>query len=436
MAKPKSNYSTIKVKDNKYITIYFRNTHFRSGYQISDETDFNKTTKKFSTKWKKQNPNGLEAIENLKQKIDTLIAKARGEKQDELQYIKSQLEEEKSRTLKIRIANEQKPSVVFEKYVEKVINRKINKANTKQRHTTHLNKIKWYEQTDKRSIAEVDKDYIYDFIKWMAEEKIYIQNVKKRVNSNKPFEASKKVRNTNATIKRWLTDFNTFLYWVEKNNKFLKFPHEEILEYSRSLDTPDDAQEIIALTQTQWLVLRDYVLPNHQKGIQSSLDAFRFCCWTGLRSSDLRKLNQAYILEDGKTICMPATKTGHKFWVKMNPNALKIFKKYNNDFRDKFPTVQRLSINLRKILREIPEFQHNDIKRIYCLEEIEELPVKNYEKFTFHSSRRTFVTNCLRTRPDIELVRKMTGWSDMRQLEAYLDYANASIDKMDEILNF
>lgn len=133
---------------------------------------------------------------------------------------------------------------------------------------------------------------------------------------------------------------------------------------------------------------------------------------------------------------MPATKTGHKFWVKMNPNALKIFKKYNNDFRDKFPTVQRLSINLRKILREIPEFQHNDIKRIYCLEEIEELPVKNYEKFTFHSSRRTFVTNCLRTRPDIELVRKMTGWSDMRQLEAYLDYANASIDKMDEILNF
>ena len=75
MAKPKSNYSTIKIKDKRYITIYFRNTHFRSGYQISDLSEFNKTTKKFSSNWKKQNPKGLEAIEkvNLKKKKAKLL---------------------------------------------------------------------------------------------------------------------------------------------------------------------------------------------------------------------------------------------------------------------------------------------------------------------------------------------------------------------------
>lgn len=436
MSKPHSNFSIIKIKDKRYITLYYRNHHFRTGFNINNETDFDKKNQKFNLKWRKENQGAEDSILNFKLKIDTLIRNARQEGLDELVFIKTTLAEEKNEFKKTKISNSVKPSEIFKEFIKEVIVKEVKKENSKQRFSSHFNKIVWFEesQKDTTSLDEIDMDYIYRFIRWMAKEKVYTQVVTEDKQWGRSFTAKKTVKNTNSTIKRWLSDFNRFLLWCSTNNKKLNFPHKEIIKLATSLKSSADNQEIIAMTKGQWEAFKNFKLPQKLIGLQNTYDAYAFSATTGLRASDLRKMHSVHVVNE-RTISMLTTKTSHKFNVRMNDTAFAIYNKYNQDFREKFPTIQRLSINLRKILKEIPEFQFNDIKYEYILENVTEIPVKNYEKFSHHSSRRTFITNCIRNGAKLSHIQRFTGWQDLKQLKNYLDYVNAD-DNEDAILNF
>jgi integrase len=120
----------------------------------------------------------------------------------------------------------------------------------------------------------------------------------------------------------------------------------------------------------------------------------------------------------------------------MSDDAFEIYNRYAQDFRSKFPTIQRLSINLRKILALIPEFQHDSVKYEYYLDEVVEVPVKNWEKFTFHSSRRTCATLLIANNAPSSFILKTLGWTNLRMLENYLDVLNSQNDKEKSYFNF
>jgi integrase len=432
MAKRNTNYSTISIRQNKYVTLYFKNTRFTTSYVIDGAEDFNKISQKFSSKWQNSNSGAVEVIEKYKIKIDSLIKNARAEGVDELEYIKRAIEEENNKLKRANISDNQVISDAFDEFYNKVIDKEIKRENSKLRFKSHLNKLRWFEEKDKTTLSGVDMDFIYSFIKWMAEEKKYIQHVTEDAAWGRTYTAEKSARNSNSTIKRWLNDFNRFLKWCSVSNPSLLFPHEEISKLSYSLKTNADNQEIVAMSKKQWEAFKEFKLPQHLKGLQKSYDAYYYCVKTSLRYSDFKKLNMGYV--DDKTITMRATKTNYKFVVKMAEDAWNIFKKYNFDFSD-FPTTQRLSINLRKILKQIPEFQGDSIKYEYYLEKVDEIQIKEWEKFTFHSSRRTSASLLISCGANTGFVMKTLGWSNARMLEKYLAVLNSE-DAEDSYFNF
>jgi integrase len=433
MVKRNAIYAKISTRNNKYVTIYFKNHHFPTPYRIENTKDFNRDTQKFSKDWLKNNPDALEIIENLKLKINTLIKKAREEGLKELAFVKRSLEEENNKIKRANITDNIKISEAFKKFIFKVINKEIKRANSKERYNSHLNKIVWFEETNDTKLSQITMDYIFDIIRWMAEKKTYVQEVNKDKKWGRTYTATKTVRNSNSTIKRWLSDFNRFLKWCAANNNTLSFPYEEISKLSYSLKTPQDHQEIIAMTPQQWEAFKNFKLPSHMSMYQNSYDAYYYCVKTGLRASDFSKLYNAYVTD--RTIVMKASKTDARFEVTMSDDAHEIYLKYGCDFRSKFPTIQRLSINLRKILALIPEFCHDDIKYEYYLDEVVEVPIKNYEKFTFHSSRRTCATFLAMSAPSA-FILKTLGWTNLRMLENYLDVLNSQDNKEKSYFNF
>lgn len=433
MAKSHRNYSVIKLKDKRYITLYFRNFHFRTGYKVNDENDFNQKTHKFSSKWLKENQGAFEAIENFKLKVDSLIKEARSQGVNELEYTRRELNQENKNIKKINILDTHKLSEIYEDWIEIVTKNK--RENSKKRYYTNLSKIKWYEKEKKQiNLSHINEKFILDFITWMAIDKVFEQEITVEGEFGRTYDIKRKAKNTNITIKRWLSDLNTFLKWCSKNNKNLIFPHDEITQIAKELKTPSKDQEIIAMTMEQWEAFKQFEIPKNQPALQKTYDFYVFAVNTGMRSGDIKKLFSAYVID--KEIKMRATKTGVFFFVDMNKTAYKIYQKYNCDFRNVFPCVQQLNKNLRKILSKIPEFQHDDIKYQYVLNNIDEIQVKNYEKFTIHSARRTCTSFLALKKAPISYIMRTLGWVNTRMLENYLDILNAKNDKEQSYLNF
>ena len=84
--------------------------------------------------------------------------------------------------------------------------------------------------------------------------------------------------------------------------------------------------------------------------IEETRDLFIVGCWTGLRRSDLSRLNKAYFDVKNKTITVTAEKTKRQIVIPMHPFVLELWHKYNGEFpslRDK----HRANIHIRECAR-------------------------------------------------------------------------------------
>lgn len=147
---------------------------------------------------------------------------------------------------------------------------------------------------------------------------------------------------------------------------------------------------------------------------QHILDAFLFCCYTGLRFSDFRTMTSSNIvpINRKKWLCLKMQKTNLE--IKLPLELL--FEGKALDIIDKYETIEQMAAipinaDTNKILSDIAE--KSKIKK----------------HFTFHTARHTCATLLIHQGVAITTVQKLLGHTSVKTTEIYSEVLSSTIVK-------
>jgi len=141
--------------------------------------------------------------------------------------------------------------------------------------------------------------------------------------------------------------------------------------------------------------------------MEQTRDLFIIGCWTGLRRSDLNRLNKASFNVEAKTITITTEKTKRQVVVPMHPFILELCNKYNG----KFPTLCDRS-KTNKHLQECARHAKVD-DEVRIVEnrggKVSTLVYKKYQLVGMHTGRRSFATNMYKRKFPTIAIMRLTG---------------------------
>uniref|UniRef100_UPI00321B38BE site-specific integrase n=1 Tax=Phocaeicola vulgatus TaxID=821 RepID=UPI00321B38BE len=143
------------------------------------------------------------------------------------------------------------------------------------------------------------------------------------------------------------------------------------------------------------------------------LDAFLFCCYTGLRYSDFVNLNEKNIVKmDGKLwLIFDSVKTGTEVKLPLNllfeGKALTLLQKYQGKWSSFFSIKNNSSVN-------------KELIRIGKLAKIS-------KHFSFHSARHTNATLLIYKGANITTVQKLLGHKNLATTQIYGEVMGSTI---------
>ena len=141
--------------------------------------------------------------------------------------------------------------------------------------------------------------------------------------------------------------------------------------------------------------------------IERTRDLFIIACWTGLRRSDINRLEKATFNLKDKTITTTAEKTKRPVIIPMHPMVMAIWKKYNGRFPhlgDKGKTNNHLRECARHagIDDEVRIVENRAGKATTLI-------YKKYQLVGMHTGRRSFATNMYKRRFPTIAIMRLTG---------------------------
>jgi integrase len=150
-------------------------------------------------------------------------------------------------------------------------------------------------------------------------------------------------------------------------------------------------------------------------------DVFCFCCFTGLRYSDVLNLKRSNI--KGDTIEFTSIKTAESLIIDLNTYSQAILDKYKNfPFKDDkcLPVISNQKMNeYLKELGQAAKFKSPETIVYYKGAERIEDTFQKWQLMTTHMGRRTFVTNALFLNIPSEVIQQWTGHKDHKVFEKY-----------------
>lgn len=225
----------------------------------------------------------------------------------------------------------------------------------------------------------------------------------------------------NSTIGKQLGFLKWFLRWAHhkgyhQNTAFEVFRPK--LKYARKI--------VVFLTEEEITKLKEYKIPKHKEHLDRVRDVFLFCCFTGIRYSDVFNLKRSDVKD--KYIEIVTVKTMDTLIIELNKHSKAVLKKYadiafEND--KALPVVSNQKMN--DYIKELCELAGIDepITLIHFKgnERIEEVKPK-YSLIGTHTGRRTFICNALALNVPVQVVMKWTGHSDFKSMKPYIDVAD------------
>ena len=235
----------------------------------------------------------------------------------------------------------------------------------------------------------------------------------------------KKLRNT--TISKNLSFLRWFLRWAAKKGYYPGNLHDT---FKPKMKGVDGNKEIIYLTRDELSRLESWQFAPTQSSLARVRDVFLFCCFTGLRYSDVAKLKRTDIKDGFFDVVTQKTREGLR--IELNDHAKAILDKYkDDDIKDglALPVISNVKMNARlKILGQVCGFDE-PIRIVYFQgnERIEQVMPK-WALLTTHCGRRTFVVTALQLGIPSEVIMKWTGHADMKAMKPYM----AIVDELKE----
>lgn len=236
----------------------------------------------------------------------------------------------------------------------------------------------------------------------------------------------------NTTITKNVNNLKWFLRWA-KRHKYIQ--SDFYTGYNPKLKGANGRlKTIIYLNWDELLNLYNLEITN--KALANVRDVFCFCCFTGLRYSDVARLRKDNVSDN--CISIVTEKTDDPIKIELNNYSRSIIDKYSGE---KFPgnTVlpvisnQKMNVHL-KDLGKLAELNEPVMTVFFKGNQRYEEVHPKHELLTTHCGRRTFVTNALYLGIPAEVIMKWTGHSDFDSMKPYIEIVDQL--KADEMAKF
>lgn len=423
-----------KNKDGNLITknvpifLYFsfdgKRLQYYTGYRIDFSEDHEKSMwdeEKQQVRRNKFNQSGISAneindhLDEIRVKVIDIYKECKALKQfPTVQYIRNEL--------KKRLGDYKEKQFsffdVFDMFIES--ESKINTwtPGTLERIKNVRNQLEQFKEYTRCKIEfdELNDTFFTKYIDYLREK----PDQKNNNNDNKPSQKKKNKEKEpgqrNSTIAKNLKILKWFLNWATKKgyNK-----NQSYKDFTPGLKGTNSSKKIIFLTWDELLHLYNLAIP--KKYLEQVRDVFCFCCFTGLRYSDVYNLKRTNIKEN--TVEITTIKTSDTLSIELNDYSRAILQKYANiHFEDDkcLPIISNQKMNTYlKELGQSAEFNQIETVVYYRGAKRIEETYQKWELLTTHVGRKTFVTNALFFNIPAEVIMQWTGHKDHKVMENY-----------------
>ena len=225
----------------------------------------------------------------------------------------------------------------------------------------------------------------------------------------------------NSTIGKQLGFLKWFLRWSFKKGYNTNSAYDIF-----NPKLKNTSKKVIFLTWDELTKLREYQIPSQKQYLERVRDVFLFCCFTGLRYSDVFNLRRSDIKENH--IEITTVKTADSLIIELNNHSKAILEKYKDvPFQDNkvLPVIsnQRMNVYLKE-LAELAEINEPVRETYYKGNERVDVVTPKYSLLGTHTARRTFICNALSLGIPANVVMKWTGHSDYKAMKPYIDIAD------------
>ena len=238
-----------------------------------------------------------------------------------------------------------------------------------------------------------------------------------------------------STLSRHIAFVRWWLRWCSKNNIYNGNLHETFKPKWKG----SECKEVIYLSRQELDAVMNHEFSDNEKGLERIRDVFVFCCFTGLRYSDVAKLRRTDVKAD--EIVVTTKKTNDLLHIELNTHSRSILEKYkNNRYKDNLalPVISNVKMNAGLKRLGIVCGIDTPTRIVYFSgsRRIENV-VPKYELLTTHVARRTFVVTALSLGVAADVIMRWTGHSDYKAMKPYIaivdELKRNSMKKFDEI---
>ena len=168
-------------------------------------------------------------------------------------------------------------------------------------------------------------------------------------------------------------------------------------------------------------------IPDTKRYLERVRDVLIFCCYTGLRYSDVENLRRSDIKED--YIEITTVKTADSLVIELNKHSKAILDKYKDvafEGNKALPVIsnQKMNKNIKELGRLVGIDTPVRITQYRGNERIDHVYPK-YELLCTHTGRKTFICKALSLGIAPNVVMKWTGHSDYKAMKPYIDIADS-----------
>lgn len=224
----------------------------------------------------------------------------------------------------------------------------------------------------------------------------------------------------NTTIAKNLDLLRWFLRWAHNKDHYHGKLHETFKPKMKGAD--GNAKTIVYLSWEELIALLNFEFPKNHPALPSIRDVFCFCCFTGLRYSDVAKLKRSDVHTDHISVVTQKTVDG--LIIELNNYSRAILKRYENIGlpEDKaLPVISNQKMNEHlKVMGQLAGIEEPQRIIYFKGSKRHEEVLPKWAVLTTHCGRRTFIVNALRLGVPAEVIMKWTGHSDFKAMRPYV----------------
>jgi integrase len=236
----------------------------------------------------------------------------------------------------------------------------------------------------------------------------------------------------NTSIENQLSCLRRFLKWATDNR------HNNNLEFQKfKPKLKSSNKKVIFLDWDELMTVYNFEIPDKMPGLERVRDVFCFCCFTGLRYSDVAHLRRSDVFDTH--ISITTIKTADSLKIELNDYSKAILDKYKDSYfeNDKaLPVISNQKMN--DALKELGKLCGIDkpVATTYYRgnQRIDETTPKHALLGT-HAGRRTFICNALMLGIPPHIVMKWTGHNDYKAMKPYIDIADKAKENAMKVFN-